>query len=842
MSLFIISWFTKQYQKKVKEQKESQANKFYLKAKDLEQKSYKNPYAVGKLNQALILYEKCNQLVFKPNFTIAINECQQKITNCKTFLRLVDTANNQIKQKQFKEAIDSFTEAEKLFTTLECQQKITNCKTFLQLVDTANNQIKQKQFKEAIDSFTEAEKLFSTSDYQQEINNCKIFLRLVDTGNNQIKRQQFKEALNSFTKAEKLFSTPELRRQISKCKEETKKQENYEQVLKTSRQEAKQGKFQEAIDLIKPALNKLSREDGQQLLAKLEKVIRAKELYKSGLIAEQTGKLDKAKLDYAKAINFLPELIECKIRLSIILAKENPKQAISYLKGIEGEQAAYIRGFAYYQLGDWQQTKREWKHIHNDAIDSQSEIIKSLEERDRLLKIKEISSAVDSKNFEIAKTLSLEFIARFGSEPTIQQNLENHIQSLLERQIWESKNWQQITAKTEQIWLEQQDIKFLHNWAIANSYQAQTNPNKLPDFIIAWSTALANIEHNPTLQNIPWLGSNTVNTKDVSVKLKQILENAIDAVKDSNINEYLKLRDIYRREMVALSLVKQDNCGVRIKQQLLILPGCYQRFRNYLPGIRFPGSVWGALYTDWGLAVAACHEGDTARAIKIKPSKTSSSDVDNFAYCFVSYHEGCHYLQNLQWRKAIKPLKIAKPEITAKSDWCREIDRLCEAQRQKLDDLEEHLQFSKFWYELLDSQAARSYFAEYKALQIGIKLDDKVVSLQEGLDELQTLQNIAPNNSFILDLIQKVEINLELEKIDRLWQHSLYEMAVSVAKQSRHEKVRFAVAEVCINILLENSQSHNLDFDAMYQLAKWASELCPYEPAFMPIYSRLGVY
>lgn len=501
-----------------------------------------------------------------------------------------------------------------------------------------------------------------------------------------------------------------------------------------------------------------------------------------------------------------------------------------------------ISGFAYYQLGNWQQTKREWKHIHHNAINSQSEILKSLVKRDRLLLIKEISSAVDSKNFEIAKKLSLEFIDKFASEPTIQQNLENHIQPLLKRQIWESQNWQQITAETEQIWLEQQDISSLHNWAIASYYYAQLDSDRLGKFVVAWSTALANIEQNPTLQNVLWLGSNSINIKDVSAKLKQIIENVIDEIKDEDIDKYFKLRDIYRRDMVTLSLIQQNNYGIKIKQQLSILPSCYRFFRHCFFEIKFPANIVGALYTDWGLAVAACYEGDVARAIQIKPNKNPSSEADYFADRFVSYHEGCHYLQNFEWRKAIKALQNAQLEIGNNSDWCKKIDRLCEAQRQELDDFDEHLQFSKFWYELVDSQAARSYFAEYQGRKVADKISNEEINYEQGLKELQKIEDIDPNNSFIFNLIETVEIQVELEKIDRLWQHSLYEMAVSAAKQSRHEKVRFAVAEVCINILLEGSQNHDLDFDAMYQLAQWASELCPYEPAFVPIYSRLGVY
>lgn len=215
--------------------------------------------------------------------------------------------------------------------------------------------------------------------------------------------------------------------------------------------------------------------------------------------------------------------------------------------------------------------------------------------------------------------------------------------------------------------------------------------------------------------------------------------------------------------------------------------------------------------------------------------------VDNFADCFVSYHEGCYYLQNLEWRKAIKPLQQVKSEIKDKSDWCKEIDRLCEAQRQKIGDFDEHLQFSKYWYELLDSKPSRSYFVEYQAIQVGTRLDDKEISFQQGLDKLKKLQKIDPNNSLTLELIKKLEFNLELEKIDRLIKQNQFEAAVRVAKGSSNEKIRFIVAEICLKILLESLENNNLPFEMMNQLGNWAYELCPQEPAFKPLYSQLRV-
>ena len=701
----------------------------------------------------------------------------------------------------------------------------------LQLYQDCNRLNNEPRFIEAI------------TGIEHKLQSRQKFQELMTQGKKEIEGGFYKQALITFERAEELFSITELEEQIVLCQNKSQEQDKYEAILTQANQIAREGKFQEAISLFETALAKFPRNDGEQFISKLRKIVYAKDCFRMGVLAEEAQDFEVAVVKYQETLQILPELTECQMRSAIASLKNNNlNQVFSFLQEINSEQAHYLRGLAYAKQREWKKANREWKNIELNKVEEQRQVIKTLIERDRLSQIKEIESAVDNNNIEIAKKLSLEFINKFGSEPTIEQNLENHIQPLLERQVWEVQDWQQITAKTEQIWLEQQDINSLHNWAVANYYFSQTDSSKLANFIIAWSTALANIQYNPTLQNVPWLGSNSIDIKDVSARLKQVLENAIDAVKDKDIEDYLRLRDIYRRDMVTLSLMQQNNSGMRIKQQLLILPGCYQRFHNYLPKISFPAEVWGALYTVWGKAVAACQEGDTARAIKIKPNKNPSSDVDNFADCFVSYHEGCYYLQNLEWRKAIKPLQQAKSKIKDKSDWGKEIDRLCEAQRQKINDFDEHLQFSKFWFELVDSQPSRSYFAECQARKIADKLSNEEINYEQGLRELQKIKNIDPNNSFVLNFIEAIEIDLELEKIDRLWQQSRYEEAVQVAKRSRHERVRFKVAEVCVDILLKGSQNGNLPFELMHQLGQWTYELCPREPAFRPLYSKLGIY
>ena len=770
----------------VQYKKHEKIKDLYIEAKELETKNNGNPYNTVKLKQALTLYKQCLKLANKPVYTGFVVLLKYTITLFE-------------KKETFKKNIVFCDGKHYYIKAVErCQQKINDYRKFHDTIDLARKQVQQKRFK---------------------------------------------EALANFTNASSIYRSDKLEHEILQCKENVLGQGNYEKALNRASTIARQGKFPEAIAIVEPELEKFNRDDGCKFLAKLQRVCAAKESYRLGLLAERNGTIQGAIKQYKEALKILPELVECQTRLAILNIKtNNPTGAISCLQGINNTQTNYLRGFAYSQKGNWQEANREWRSINRVSVDIQRSLLKQIIDRDRLNSIREIEQLLEQGQLEIAKSVSLEFIQKLDPDPIVKFNLENHIQPIIEKSTWDDGNWQKTVAKLEQVWLEQQDIKSLHNWAIATYYLAQTNPSKLPDFIIAWTTALANIEQNPTLQNVPWLGSNSIDLQDVSAKLKQVLENAIDNVKDRNINEYLNLRDIYRREMVALSLIQQNNsCGMRIKQQLFILPGCYQHFRARLPEIRFPAKFWGALYTDWGLAVAACHEGDTARAIKIKPSINPALN-DRFAYYFVSYHEGCHYLQNLAWRKAVNPLQQAKYEIQAKSDWRKEIDRLCELQRQKINDFDEHLQFSESWYELLDSQPSRSYFAECKTREVARKLTNETISQQQGLKELREIQNIDRDNPLVLELIKAVETAQESERINSLLQQGKFAEAVREAKRSSNEDVRFRVAEICLEVIAKQLQSGNLSPDAVQalnEIAGWAYDLCPREPAFQPVFRKL---
>ncbi|MEH1857953.1 MAG: hypothetical protein V7L21_08130 [Nostoc sp.] len=254
--------------------------------------------------------------------------------------------------------------------------------------------------------------------------------------------------------------------------------------------------------------------------------------------------------------------------------------ALTHLEAIPGEQAAYLRGFAYAQQEDLQVAYKEWQRLTTPNIAKQREMIKNLSQRQRLLRLQNIEQLVKGENWDNAKTESTQFIQKFGFDPLVDKNLNEHIQPRLEVEVWQGKNWRIIADNAEKAWIDQPNITTLHNWAIANYYLAQTDPIKLLNVIISFSTALANITEDPSLQDVPWLENKSVEFASVSLELKCRLAALIDTWKDTNIVEYLNLRDWYRLELVSLNLMGEPSkWGMKIKD-VFITPSCYQQ---YLP-------------------------------------------------------------------------------------------------------------------------------------------------------------------------------------------------------------------------------------------------------------------
>lgn len=685
--------------------------------------------------------------------------------------------------------------------------------------------------------------LTALADLQQASDRCRRFQRLLAQGECHINDKYFDRGLHSFLQAHQLFTTDELQSRIVRCQSQLEGQKKYEEILKQTTAIAKEGMFKAALSLLNPALAKFDREDGRKLLKKLDNALEIKKRFETGLQFENRGELNNAKNYYQQILKFAPELTECRIRLAIIAVKNrDSSEALSHLDNINGEQANYLRGFACVMQRDWRQADREWQSISNAKVKSQRQSLRTLAQRDRILTMRSIEQCVERGDLEQARNTSFQFIDKFGVDPLIEVNLYGHIQALIETKVWKTQNWNIIAETAEKLWIENQDISSLHNWAVASYYQAQIDPNKIADLIIAWSTALANIQVDPSLKDLPWLENYSLDLDRVSTSLTELIEKLIDAVKDTSIDRYLQLRDLYRWQAVALRLTKNSpNNGVRVKQ-LLLSPGCYQRHLNTLPKSDIPAEPWGRLYTTWGQAVAACLEGDSARAIQIQPKTNSVSVAEKSADCFITYHEGCHYLHQQKWRKAITHLKQVQGEIKKFPDWVREIDRLCEKQRQKIDTFEEHLEFAQFWYELLASKSARSYIAEYKAKQIGNQLAEEKITFTQGQKQLLELKTIDDDNPIVIDLIKRIETVQEMNSIIDLMKQNRIDEAVRRAKYSSHQEVKYQTAEIFINMLLAGAENSQMGHDEMLQLGRWAKEICPYEPAFMGVYNSLGLY
>ncbi|MFW6295947.1 MAG: tetratricopeptide repeat protein [Halothece sp.] len=679
---------------------------------------------------------------------------------------------------------------------------------------------------------------------EEELDKRNRFQTLFNQGRNSAKQRYYKRALAHFLEAKRLFDVQALEKAIAHCQNKVKVEEKYEKYLNQSRQIARNGLFHKAYRLFKPVLTKYPRADGRELLQQLQQVIKGRDCFQAGVIAEQEGDLFTALQRYREANKILPQWEECQYRLAVLFAKnQEGDRALSYLERMNEDRAIYLRGYVYTQQGNYKKADREWQKLSHSQVKNQRQLLKGLVKRDRLLQQQKVEQAIDNNNLERAQAESLEFIQKFGIDPIVEENLNQHIQPRLNAQLWQTEDFIEVAEKAEKAWIEHQDIISLHNWAIATYYSSQIDSSKLIDFIIAWSTALANLSRNPILTNIPWLGNKQIDVSDFSDQLKEFIEKRIDEVKDKNIHEYFRLRDRYRTEMAFLNLNRNNaTCGIKEKTGLLITPGCYQRYKNKFKNQNLPPTLWAALYTDWGLAVAACLEGDIDRAIEIKRHITlfSISSVEKFAKSFITYHQGYYYLQqNQPWQNAAVFLEEAKAQIQASTEWSNHIDNLCEAQRKQIDNLEEGLKFAQFWYNLLGSKNAKTYLAGLKAEEVRKQFDDKKITIQQALKQLHELQKFDPNNPIVKELIDFLDFAQEAEEIDRLMNRNQFSEAVMLAKRSNNQKIRFGVAKICIDILIESAESRKLPPDAIQQLGRWAYELCPNEPAFQEIYRLL---
>lgn len=687
--------------------------------------------------------------------------------------------------------------------------------------------------------------------YQRELQRRLRFQELVNQGNLQIESLFFIKGISLYQKALKLYPLNSVQQAIIHAQTQVPQEQIYQAAVEKAQQAETQEKLRSAITILEPAVTNFPRSDGVHLLKKLKSKFQGREKFRQGLKAEKKGDFTTAKTLYTHAKSFLPDFPDCQIRLGLIAIKtQDWVQAISHLENIPGEQAAYLRGFAFAQQGILQSAYREWQNISNSQISQQQEIIKEIAQRQRLLSLQNIEELVKAENLELAKIASQEFISKFGFEPIVETNLHEYIQPRLVALVWQNHNWKLIVQQAKNEWITKSKITTLHNWAVANYYLAQNTNDNLLEFIISLATAIANITTNPHLQDVPWLGSKDVDFNSLSLELTRRLESVIDKVKDLDISTYLNLRDYCRLELVALKFMGEPVNSGMVINNLFITPGCYQSYRECyelqnlktLEKIAPYQKILHALYSPWGLAIAACLEADIQRAILLKPSIQPTSEIENFAVQLVAYYEGYFYLQKQDWQQAMIPLQQAKAEIQNNQDWQQEIDRLCGLQRQAISEFTEHLEFAQFWYDVIATKSARSYLAEFKAEELQEKLFNEQVSTEQALQNLKIISRIDENNPVVITLVEKLEINQELEEIDKLFKNHKLEEMKRRAQFSKHDRIRYIVADIFMDILVNGIKDGDLnDPEIIHQLGSWAYELCPHETAFQEIYVGLGL-
>jgi hypothetical protein len=681
------------------------------------------------------------------------------------------------------------------------------------------------------------------NQYQQELQKRHQFQELVQQAQTQAGNLFFQKAIATYQQAQQLYSTQAVTQAIAAAKTQIPQEQAYCSSLQRSQQAAREGKLRGAIATLESALVKFPRNDGRELLDKLRSLLKGREFFRQGLAAEKVNDFPQAICLYENAKSLLPDDTNCRIRLGLVTIKTQDWQtALSYLDNLPGEQAAYLRGFAYAQLENLQLAYREWQGLSSAEISQQLEILKQLSQRQRLLSLQNIEQLVKTENWQQAKIASTEYIQKFGSHPLVEENFKHHIQPRLEAAVWQSYDWQLISEQAKQEWLAQPDIVTLHNWAVANYYYAQKKTDKIPDLIISLSTALANLHNDIILQDVPWLGNQPVDFQLVCNQVKHRLESLIDIFKDKNIENYFKYRDLWRLEAAALDLMGQPaQRGVKIND-IFCTPGCYKHYLtfaqpNHTRQINSSYKILHCLYTTWGLAVAACIAGDSQRAIKLKPVTNPSDDLEIFANKFVAYHEGCYYLQQQKWVEAIKSLKPAKSEIQTNQEWRQEIDRLCSLQRQNISEDKEHLAFAQAWYDILESYNARAYLAEYKAEEIREELANKQISRQQALKKLEKIKLIDAENPIVLDLMERIETALAGEVIEGLLNKDQFQEAVNYAQQTGKQKVKDILAEIFIDLLIQGFKKKELGFVEIYELACWAYELSPHNQNVQGFYT-----
>ncbi len=585
--------------------------------------------------------------------------------------------------------------------------------------------------------------LQSIDSLQIEIDRRQEFKSLFQTATKYFHDKYFEKALTTLFLAQTLYSPPQLVKTIAECEALARDERVYLKSLDEAQKLSHTGKFNDALDIIVLAAAKFSRQDGADLQVKLNRVIAATGQLRSGNERQKSGDIAAAKYHYSAALQLMPEWKEPQLQLAMIEAQTGETSAaIKRLATIDNSQTKCLEGLLYSKKGRYQQAREIWSKLDRNLVREYWQLISNETiEQCNLIQPK-IKQLVDRGELEQARTISLEYINQFGSDSLIETNLNNCILPGIETKIWQTEDWSKIAILAHENWLRQPNIKSLHNWTVALYYTSQIDSD-LEKLIIAWPTAIANISLDPILQDIPWLGGKSPSIDDLSDRLWQMLDRRIEEIKDSDLPKYLDLRDCYRREFWAMEFAQAQPDTKMMLGELIILPACFQRYYPQFP-LGEELKVWKTLYTKWGKAVAACLAGDPQRAEIIKADLAVDSSLEEFASQFILYKQGYYYLQQEDWRKAIYPLNDAKTTIRNNDRWHDEIDLICTNHRLKIINFEEHLDFSRFWHDLLPSTQSEAYVVEYQALKIQLDWSNSLIPDSESLARIQVLLDCYP--------------------------------------------------------------------------------------------------
>ncbi|WP_373543072.1 hypothetical protein [Chamaesiphon sp.] len=591
---------------------------------------------------------------------------------------------------------------------------------------------------------------------QLEIDRRHQFQSLIREATATFYHKQFSQALDTLLLAQQLYSPPQLIKTIAECEEQAQVEKIYLQSLTEAKTLSYTGRFREAIGIIDRALVEFPRQDGEDLKIRLNRVIAAKQQLNLGKIEQIIGNITTAKYHYTAAIQLLPDWQEPQLQLAIIeVQSEASSTAISQLSTSTDSHTKCLVGLLYAKQGQYERARATWSELDRQTVRSYYQADVQQDIAQCQLIHTQIKQLVDRGELEQARMLSLEFIARYGNDAVIESNLKNCILPGIEAKIWKGEDWQKIAILTRENWSSQPTIVSLHNWTIALYYATQIDDN-LEELIGAWATAIANIDLDPSIQDLPWLQTKASSVGDISGKLWQLLEQRIEAIKDIDPVRYLHLRDRYRQEFWAMELARSTTTAKIEIGELTILPGCYQRYYSQISLGETP-QLWKTLYTNWGKAVAACLAGDRHRAEAIEIDLVVTNSLEAFAARFIFYQQGCYYLQQEQWQNAIYPLNDAK--ITNRNDreWWSHLDELCIERRRKIHDFDEHLNFGQFWYDLLLSPQSEDYLIQYKALKIQQEWGDSIVSDELSLSKIKDLQFNYPQHLVVREIASQIQ-------------------------------------------------------------------------------------